>query len=430
MRIDLKLTNLPARSVAIGGFLVVIALFAFSLLTLVGNAVARGADNPAAAEFAAWVAPGEPFAYFVSGFYLERSMRPEDLPRSLEMFEKAAALEPNDWFLWLEYGKALERNGKPAEAEKALRHAASVAPNYSEVLWTLGNLLIRNGEDEEGFAQIRKAVEGNKQFAAPAASLAWDIFRGDIPKVTEAVGDSNAVKAAMAGFLAKQEKFDDALKLWNSIPEGEKRTRHAEAGQQLVQSLLDSKRLAEAVELQSQLSDRSPKLATVTNGGFEEDVVTEKPGPLEWKIAEGKNPAVGISVEQRRDGAKSLALIFESRSTGGFRNISQMVAVRPGVEYRFEAFIKTDLKADKTMLWEIADAATGEVIASTPAVSASSGWSPASVDFRTEDGSEGVIVRLVREPCLGSECSISGSAWIDAISIRPVEENKQGGQDK
>lgn len=422
MNVDLKLKSLGLRVVVAAAFLAVILLFIFSILTLLGNAVARGAGEPAAAEFAATIAPGEPFAYYAAGWFLERSMRPEDLSRSLEMYEKAAALEPNDYLLWLEFGKALERNGKPEEAEKALRHAAEVAPNYSEVLWTLGNVLIRNGKDEEGFSNIRRAVEGNRKFAQPAASLAWDLFGGDIARVTATVGDSSAVKAAMAGFLARQEKYDEAMKMWKSVPKQEVRALHQEAGKQLFTTLLGAKRYAAAVELQAQLSDEGPRVATVTNGGFEKDVSAEKPGAFEWNIENGKNPAVGISVEQKREGEKSLALIFEGRSTGAFRTVSQAVAVRPGVEYRFEAFLKTELETDKTMFWEIADAATGETLASTQTVSSGSDWAPVSAVFSTRNGSEGVIIRLVREKCVGSECRIAGRVWIDAVSIKRVEQ--------
>ncbi|MCO6511479.1 MAG: tetratricopeptide repeat protein [Aridibacter famidurans] len=422
MRVDLKLKRLAARTVFGFGFLAVFLLFVFSFLTLFGNAVARGAGEPAAAEFAASIAPGEPFAYYAAGWYLERSMRPEDLPRSLEMYERAAALEPNDYLLWLEFGKALERNGKPDEAEKALRHAAEVAPNYSEVLWTFGNVLIRNGRNDEGFAMIRKAVDGNAKFGQPAASLAWDLFEGDIARVIATVGDSSAVKAAMAGFLARQEKYGEALKMWNSLPKQEIRSEHTEAGKQLVETLLGAKRYAAAVEVQAQLSDGGPRVAEVTNGGFEEDVSIDEPGNFEWNIQTGKNPAVGISVEQKHEGGKSLALIFEGRSTGSFRNISQAVAVLPGVEYRFEAYVKTEIEADKTMFWEIADAVSGEILASTPAVPAASGWTPVSAVFSTKDGSEGVIIRLVREKCVGSECRIAGKAWIDAVSIKKVEQ--------
>ncbi|HUF05632.1 MAG TPA: tetratricopeptide repeat protein [Aridibacter sp.] len=422
MNFNLKLGSLVSRTATAAVFLAVLALFVLSSLTLLGNAVARGAFEPAAAEFAAQIAPGEPFAYYAAGWFLERSMRPEDLPRALEMYEKAAALEPNDYLLWLEFGKALERNGNPEEAEKALRHAAETAPNYSEVLWTLGNVLIRNGKDEEGFAHIRKAVDGNGTFAQPAASLAWDLFEGDISRVTATVGDSSAVKAAMAGFLARQEKYDEAMKMWNSVPKLEVRTDHQEAGKQLLQTFLGAKRYAAAAELQAQLSNEGPRVAEVTNGGFEKDVSAEKPRAFEWNIQQGKNPAVGISVEQKREGGKSLALIFEARSTGAFRTVSQAVAVLPGVEYRFEAFLKTELETEKTMFWEIADAVTGHVLASTQSVAAASDWAPVSAVFSTKDGSEGVIIRLVREKCVGSECRIAGRVWIDAVSIKRVDQ--------
>lgn len=417
VKIELKLDSLGKRVIVAAGFLVVLILFAFSTLKLLANAVAQGADEPASAEFAAWISPDEPYAYYISGFYLERSMRSDDLPRSLEMYDKAAALEPFDYLLWLEYGKALERNGRPEDAEKALKHAESVAPNYSEVQWALGNVLIRNGKADDGFAHLRKAVEGNKKFAKPAASLAWDIFEGDVSAVERTVGDSNAVKASVAAFLSNQGKFDESLRVWRAIPEAERRDAHSDSGKQILNAMLKQKRYALAAEVQADLSDVGPRLEKVSNGGFEAEVASKGSGAFEWNIAEGKRPTIGISVEQKRSGGKSLAVIFGGSSTDNFRQVSQAVAVRPETEYRFKAFYRSDLKAEKTMYWQISDANSGKVLAESPPFESESDWVPLSASFLTASGSEGIVIKLLREKCTGRGCQISGRVWLDDVSI-------------
>ncbi len=418
MQITLKTDSLLSRSVMTAVFLACIILFALSISTYFGSAVARGAAEPAAAEFAAELAPGNAEAYYASAVMLERSMRPDDLPKALKLYEKAAALQPNNYLYWLSLGKAKERNGDPDAAEKALRYAADLAPNYSEVLWALGNALIRKGNDDEGFAQIRKAVEGNSKFAQPAASLAWDLNEGDTAKVEKAVGDSLPVRAAMAGILAKQDRLDEALKLWNALP-AEQQAEHSEVGKSILGELLRAKKFVAAAKVQSQLSpEQGPEVGRVTNSGFESDISLKGGDGFAWNIVEGKDPAVGISVEVKHSGGKSLVMIFGGRAEKNFRTVSQVVAVIPGKEYRFEAYYSSELKTEKTVLWEVVDIASGEVLASTEPLKNNSGWTSSGIPFSTEEGSEGVIIRLVREKCLADECAIEGRLWIDDVSLK------------
>ncbi|MCV4777105.1 hypothetical protein OFM21_30475, partial [Escherichia coli] len=54
-----------------------------------------------------------------------------------------------------------------------------MAPNYSRVLWAVGNALVRKGKIEEGFVEIRRAISTDETLAGAAAALAWDLNSGD-----------------------------------------------------------------------------------------------------------------------------------------------------------------------------------------------------------------------------------------------------------
>lgn len=408
---------MKAKAAAAAGFLVCILLFALSLSAFIGNAIALSAPEPAAAEFAAQLAPADPFAYYSSSVLLDQSMRAEDLPKAMEMLEKTVALEPSNYFFWLELGKAKERNGNPDAAEKAFRHAVLLAPNYSDAQWALGNILIRRAKADEGFSHLRSAVQGSDRFAAPAASLAWALYEGDVEQVTRVIGDSGPVKASLANLLASQEKLDEALKIWKTLPRDEMRGRYLEAGKALLQELLQAKKFNAAVELQAVLSNEGPAVGKVSNGGFEREVVEKGSGPFDWTIGPGAGTAVGISVEQKRSGSRSLALIFGQGSERAIRAVAQAIAVRPATEYRFTAFYRSELQAESTLRWEIADAVTGAAIASTDPFVPKAGWTQASAAFTVPEGSEGVVVRLVRQDCGLGDCRITGTLWLDDVSI-------------
>jgi len=417
MRLTVKTDSLLKKTLITTLFLACTTLFVFSATTFLGNAVAIGASDPAASEFAASLAPGEPFAYYGTAVMLEGSMRSGDLPRSLEMYEQAAALEPHDYLFWLELAKAKERNGDAESAEKALRYAETLAPYYPTVQWSLGNVLIRRGKDSEGFVHLRKAVEGDGRFAGPSASMAWALFEGDMNRVTEVIGNSGPVKAALANLLAGQKKFDEAIRIWNTLPVGEKKERYADSGSRLIKELLAAKKFAAAATIQNQIAEGGPRVGVISNGGFEEDVTLDRPSAFEWNIGKGSNPKIGLSVERKHSGGRSLAMIFGEGGKKGFRTVTQAVPVESGQRYRFRAFYKARLETERTVIWEILDATSGDVLASGEPLPAESDWQETTIDFAVPEGSEGIVIRFVREKCQGGECSISGDIWLDDVSL-------------
>ncbi|MET0752616.1 MAG: tetratricopeptide repeat protein [Pyrinomonadaceae bacterium] len=368
------------------------------------------------AELAVYLAPNDPQTHYALAVVGEKSFVMEDFTKSVAEYEMATALSPNDFRLWLALGKARERSGDAAGAEKALRKALELAPNYSEAQWTLGNALLRQGKTEEAFDEIRKSVVGDTKYVAPAVSTAWQILDGDLAQIKQNLGDSAALNSALALFLSKQKRFDEALQIWNALPENDRKTTFKLTGEELYREMIAAKKYRAALQLQNQAGAANPAVGKITNGGFEEKINPTNPSVFEWQIAEAAQPRVGPNDAQKHGGALSLLLIFNSSDGKDFRNISQVVAVEPGRKYNFEAFYKSDLKASATLKWEIADA-DGKVLATTAAVSANADWTSLKADFTAPENMDAVIIRLARDGCKSAICPISGSIWFDDFSI-------------
>ncbi len=401
---------------AIGSLILVF----FAAKWFLGNSISSRVIQTEVADLAITLAPDDPQTHFAKGVLFEQSFQSDDLPKSLTEYEKAVALSPYDYRLWVAYGKAKERNGDAAGAEKALLKALELAPNYAEVQWTYGNILLRQNKTNEAFTAMRKAVEGDSKFAAPAATTAWDIFDGDLEKVKNAIGDSSPVKSALATFLAGQKRFVDSLDVWNKLPENERKTTFRKDGENIINQLISNNKYRSAVPLKSMLAD--PKnteinVGKVTDGGFEGIITAEDPDIFEWKIADGNKPVLGLNVEQKHAGEKSLAIIFNSPRGNDFREISQVIAVESSENYEFEIFYKSNLESNATVKWEIIDIVSGNVLASTDAVAEKSDWKSLSAKFKTTEAIEGVKIRLVRQICDSSDCSIKGTVWFDDASL-------------
>jgi Tfp pilus assembly protein PilF len=214
---SIKLESPARRAILLAVLLLCLVCAFFFVKWCLANAIASQVIYKEVADLAIDWAPDDPQAHYSLAVLYEKSFLAEYLPQSLEEYEKAAALAPNDFRLWLAVGKARERVGDSAGAENALRRALELAPNYTEVQWTLGNVLLRGGKTDEAFVEIRK-VAGDPKYAAPAVSIAWQIFEGDLARIRQNLGDSVSVNAALALFLAKQKRFDEAMQTWCALP--------------------------------------------------------------------------------------------------------------------------------------------------------------------------------------------------------------------
>ena len=422
---SIKLETFLSRAVLIGaGFVCLIGIFFFVKWCL-ANAIAAHAPAKEVAALAVDLAPRDPQTHYALAVLDEKSFLPQDLPESLAEYERATALAPGDFRLWLALGKASERNGDRAGAELALRKALELAPNYAAVQWTLANVLLRRGKTGEAFSEMRKAAENDAAYESATVGTAWQISGGNLADVRQNIGDSAKLNAALALFLASQKRFDDALQIWNALllPDDEKKSSLKEIGGQLSASMLGAKRFRDALLIGQSVGENAEAaenfaVGKIYNGGFEQDVKREKAGAFDWQIADGAQPQIGFDDSQKRAGNRSLVVIFDSPNGRDFRQILQTIVVEARRKYVFEAFYKSDLKTAATVHWEISDAADGKILAATVAVTENADWMQLNAEFMASESTQAVVLRLVREQCKSVICPVSGKVWFDDFSLR------------
>lgn len=408
-----KLDSPIASALVVAGALLILAGAVWAAKWGLANTAAIRADVKEVGVFTASLAPDDPQTHFTAAKLLEKSFSPEDFQKALVEYERAAALAPENYNLWLELGLARERNGDPGGAEAAMRRALELAPHYSRVQWALGNTLVREERIDEGFALIRSAVAGDPAYTDPAAATAWQILDGDLARVREVLGNSPRLDAALALILAKQKRYDDAIAVWDEIETGQKSDDLKDAGKSLLAQFSDAKRYRDVARLTADLSGSGgAALGQINNSGFEQEVKAKNAGAFEWQIAEGDQPQIAPTSGQKHSGSNSLVLLFNTQDAKDFRPISQLVAVDPGAKYQFEIYYRADLKTAAEFKWEIADAATGKAIAQTGAAAPRSEWAPLTAAFTAPADVDGVVIRLVRENC-SVVCPVSGNLWFD-----------------
>ena len=416
---SIKIETFAARAVLLAAGVIFLVCTAFFVRWFFANSIAANTNLREVADFAVGLGPGDPQTHYTLAVLSGKIFLTEELEKSLTEHEKAAALAPKDYRGWLGLGRARERVGDAAGAELALRKSLELAPNYSQVKWTLGNILLRQGKTSEGFAELRGAAQSDVTFRNPTIITALEIFDGDLAQVKQNVGDSKEINSALAVFFAAQKRFDEALKAWDVLPAEEKKTTFKETGEQLYRELLAAKKYRDALMIRSQIGGSETEQAVVgqiVNSGFEREVKPRDAGVFEWQIADGAKPQIGLDDVQKHSGNRSLVVIFNSPDGKDFRGISQIVALEAGKTYRFETFYKSELKTSATLVWEIVDAADGKVLATTGTVSPNADWTSLKAEFAAAN-TEAVTLRMAREACKSPVCPISGRVWFDDFSI-------------
>ena len=322
-------------------------------------------------------------------------------------------------------GTASEQIGDTAKAERALKQAVALAPAYAYPHWYLGNLLLRTGRYDEAFAELRIASEADQEFQPQQFNLIWEIYGADSERLKKAIGESSVAKGKFALYLLSRQKFDEGLRLWDSLSADEKKA-NKETAEALVNNLVAHSRYHDALKAWNDIAPSEKfraEVGSVFDPGFEEASSYGPEMAFGWQVTQVQQVQVGIDPVKSHSGGTSLRLAFHVRSNIEKINVSQLVAVAPNTEYDFEFYVSTEkLETGGPTLVQIVDPTTTGAIATSPgAPGGTSDWTRVALTFKTGDKTEAVQIKIVRPSC-GTEdapiCPIFGSVWYDDFSIK------------
>ncbi len=368
--------------------------------------------------------PSDPFTHWRLADFIEKKLPPDQLGLAVKEYELAASLSPNDYRFWTAYGTALEQVGDMERAEQALRRAVELAPAYSRPRWYLGNLLLRRGQFREAFAELQRASNADPELRSQLFNLAWQVYKDDLSSLERAIGDAPEARALFAQYLLGRDRFDEGLRLWNTLTDTEKRANRS-TGEVIIRSLIARQRFHRAISI---WNDLAPSLASraalehFINGGFEDDVAQGAGAVFDWQVQSSQQLQIAIDPNHAHSGTRSLRLVFQVRSRLDSVNLSQLAPIKPAKEYEFECYVKMQkLETAANLNIAITDAADGSVLAtSAPAPTGTNDWKLISLSFKTGPKAEAIIMRLDRPSC-GENivCPIFGTIWYDDFNLKP-----------
>jgi tetratricopeptide (TPR) repeat protein len=426
--IQINIRKLPVRILLVLLLFVAGAWSYFVVRWYLGNTLAEyfnaAGNNLNVARMAVSMSPKDPLTHWRIAQVSQKVLPLDQQGQAIAEFEKAVSLSPNDYRFWMSLGRAYEQSGDAAKAENALRRAVSLAPSYSYPHWYLGNLLLRNRRYDEAFAEMRIASDADQELRPQQFNLVWEVYGNDPEGLKNAVGQNPAARAEFALYLIGQTRFEDGLRLWNSLTSGEKKTTR-NTGEAIVTSLKNAGRFHDAVNVWNDLASEKyrAQLGQVFDSSFEQAVSYGPDNMFGWQVKGGPQMQVGIDTDKSNGGARSLRMSFQVRTNLDSINVSQLVPVQPNTEYEFECYVSTDkLETGSAPRVQIVDATGGaELLSTPPAPNGTSDWNRLNFTFKTGEKTQAVILKIIRVSCSTEEtpvCPIFGSVWYDDFSLK------------
>ena len=242
--LDSKSTN--ARLLLAAAIIGVVVFAWFAVRWQLGNMLASltqpGQPNAEeVAQLSRRLAPADALPMWLTATREKENFSPESLEKAVGMFEDVVRLSPNDFRYWIELGRAYEQAEHPEKAEMALRRAVELAPTYTFPHWQFGNFYLRQNRSEEAFAELRKTTERSIVYREQVFSLAWDYFDKDPAKVEALAADTPDVRSTLALFYAARGSADNALRIWNSLPDDEK-PNYTDTAKRIAHGLFEKQR--------------------------------------------------------------------------------------------------------------------------------------------------------------------------------------------
>src|SRR5215813_992671 len=240
--IQVNARKLPVRIVFVLliGIATVWSYFAFRWFF--GNTMAEyfntGQNNLQLAQIAHTLSPNDPLTNWRLGQVEQKRLPLDQASSALAQYEKAVSLSPNDYRFWMSLGVAREQVGEVDAGEQALRKAISLAPSYSYPHWYLGNLLLRRGQYDEAFAELRTAGESDpSELQSQYFNLMSQVYEHDVESLKRAVGPNAETRAQFALYLLNQRKRDEGLAIWEMLNTDERKA-NKEIGDSVVSNLV------------------------------------------------------------------------------------------------------------------------------------------------------------------------------------------------
>ena len=417
-----SLSNAAARGALVGVALAMAAYLSYFSVRTARATYYTETETLQGFERATQIEPDNARNWYLLGRYLQYSFEDSNPQRAIGSYLKSLEIDPSATSTWLELAATYEAEGNDVAARNAFINAKNTYPLSAEVSWSYGNFLLRQGELEPAFAEMRRSVEADPGRAAEAVSRCLRVEPDANVILDRALPPNSEIYMAVMDALAKDHQIESALKVWTRIVAMHPKIALHDAFQ-IVMELRNVGRASEAhkvweqaVELAGLAQLEGPRNSMVWDGGFESDVTGEA---YAWRFLRNSRSAqIDFDTLEKHTGKRSLRVSFDGSSDVAFYDVCQTVPTEAGTAYELSAWMKSkELTTDQGVRIELAGGAvTADVRGTQPWTRFATVWPGAKENQETQ-----ICLRRVQSD--QEDNKIRGTAWVDDVALTPIPKS-------
>lgn len=387
-------------------------------------------ETPAGLARAINLEPGNARNPYLLAHYWHYNLERQDLGLAMAYYHRAAILDPRSAKIWMDLGAAYEEGGNLSQAREAFVAALKAYPISADVAWRYGNFLLRQGEFQDAFANIRRAVAADPKIAPAAISTCWRAHPEIEVILDSALPPSHSVYMDAIRFLTEARADDAAVAVWKRLIGLKAKLELADAFpliSELVQQdrIADAKRVwQEAISRSNMSQPRESQGSVMWDGGFESALID---GGFGWRKTDAPGVRFDFDQEIKHSGARSLRITFDGRENLDFNNLFQYVPVDPQTTYKFSAYFRSEgITTYNGLRFLVYDMRNPTLWRMTEQVTGTQPWTRFDLSFTAGPSTHLLSVALRRVPSAKLDNKLAGTVWIDDVTLTalPAEQKR------
>src|SRR5215467_1232928 len=378
-------------------------------------------------ERATRLEPGNFQNWLLSGRYWQYNLEETDTARALQAYKIALSLNPRSADLWADVGTVYETEGNATGARDAFLHAKSAYPLSAEISWRYANFLLRQGDLDSAFLEMRQAVEEEPKRGAEALSRALSAEPNTDLVIDRVLPPMSEAYTGAIFDQVSEGHTVNAVRIWNRLAALHPKLPVETYTYYLVGALLREKQVAEAQRVWKQAAAFAgygnlpgPADSLLWDGGFESGIFGNG---FAWTLPGGvRGVEFSFDTREKHSGNRSLRLLFNGRYNLGLNGPCAEVAVQPSTDYHFSAWVRTlSITTEQGIRFWLRPTGTQDnSLVATRDLRGTQPWTNIEASWSAGKNVQEMQVCVARLPSQEFDDKIQGITWVDDVALVPA----------
>ena len=357
------------------------------------------------------------------------SFRQYDLGEATRYLRRATELNPRKAFYWSDLAEFCDAQNDTVCSNQAFRRALTLGPTTPRLEWKAANHYLQTGRPAKALAHFRRLLTLDSSYALPVFQLCLRVVGHPATVLHEVIppGRQPELKLAYLAVVSARGHMEIANQVWVQLVSQGLSCRFSEVSTYL-NSLFSNGDIQQAEAVWSELDQAGvvPKSRDsetgnrVYNGEFAHSPLG---AGFDWRAPRTPDVETDFHDPSGYQGSNCLRVDYAGGSNLESEAVSEWVPVVPGETYRLRAEVRSDgitsgsgprLRVTDPECPACLNVATRATVGTTP-------WHPLALDFTAGARTQVVRLSVWRPRSWTFPMEISGSFWLDDVSITPLQ---------